>query len=307
MRPYPHPEGQELHMVSAKTPNDRAGSARNAPGRRTRYLCLLLCLTVLAGCDTMKTIFGTGEEEQKQAERSVEEIYNNALDLLQAGWYETAAKEFDEVERQYPYSVWATKAQLMAGYSHYKDGRYDEAVISLDRFIELHPGNRDAAYAYYLKALSYYEQISDVGRDQKMTRLALDAMREVVRRFPNSSYARDARLKLELSQDHLAGKDMAIGRYYQRRTDYLAAINRYRAVIERYQTTTHVPEALHRLTECYLALGITDEAQMSAAVLGHNFPGSRWYEDSYAMLDSRNLRPQRKESSWLSWMWDWAT
>ncbi|MPY76500.1 MAG: outer membrane protein assembly factor BamD [Alphaproteobacteria bacterium] len=294
-------------MVAAKTPNDRAGSARNAPGRLTRHLCLLLCLTVLAGCDTMKTIFGTGEEEHKHAERSVEEIYNNAMDLLQTGWYETAAKEFDEVERQHPYSVWATKAQLMAGYSHYKDGRYDEAIISLDRFIELHPGNRDAPYAYYLKALSYYEQISDVGRDQKMTRLALDAMREVVRRFPNSSYARDARLKLELSQDHLAGKDMAIGRYYQRRTDYLAAINRYRAVIERYQTTTHVPEALHRLTECYLALGITDEAQMSAAVLGHNFPGSQWYEDSYAMLDNRNLRPQRKESSWLSWMWDWAT
>lgn len=307
MRPYSYPEGQELHMVAAKTPNDRAGFARNAPGRLTRHLCLLLCLTVLAGCDTMKTIFGTGEEDQKRAERSVEEIYNNAMDLLQTGWYETAAKEFDEVERQHPYSVWATKAQLMAGYSHYKDGRYDEAIISLDRFIELHPGNRDAPYAYYLKALSYYEQISDVGRDQKMTRLALDAMREVVRRFPNSSYARDARLKLELSQDHLAGKDMAIGRYYQRRTDYLAAINRYRAVIERYQTTTHVPEALHRLTECYLALGITDEAQMSAAVLGHNFPGSQWYEDSYAMLDNRNLRPQRKESSWLSWMWDWAT
>jgi outer membrane protein assembly factor BamD len=195
----------------------------------------------------------------------------------------------------------------MAGYSHYQNQRYDEAIIALDRFIELHPGNRDAPYAHYLKALSYYEQISDVGRDQKMTRLALDAMREVVRRYPNTNYARDARLKFDLTQDHLAGKDMAIGRYYQRQTDYLAAINRYRAVIERFQTTTHVPEALHRLTECYLALGITDEAQMSAAVLGHNFPGSRWYDDSYALLDNRNLKPQRKENSWLSWLWDWAT
>jgi outer membrane protein assembly factor BamD len=195
----------------------------------------------------------------------------------------------------------------MSGYANYMNGKYDEAIISLDRFIELHPGNRDAPYAYYLKALSYYEQISDVGRDQKMTRLALNAMREVVRRFPNTAYARDARLKLDLARDHLAGKEMSIGRYYQRRDDYLAAINRYRSVIEQFQTTTHVPEALHRLTECYLALGITDEAQMSAAVLGHNFPGSRWYEDSYAILDNRDLQPQRKTDSWLSWMWDWAT
>jgi outer membrane protein assembly factor BamD len=295
-------------MVVVTMPPDRALSDRRAPGRLSRVLPLLLCLGLLAGCDTLKAaLIGTGDEEQKRLDRPVAEIYNNAMDLLENGWYETAAKEFDEVERQHPYSVWATKSQLMAGYSHYKNGKYDEAIISLDRFIELHPGNRDAPYAYYLKALSYYEQISDVGRDQKMTRLALEAMREVVRRFPNTSYARDARLKLELSLDHLAGKDMAIGRYYQHREDYLAAINRYRAVIERYQTTTHVPEALHRLTECYLALGITDEAQMSAAVLGHNFPGSRWYEDSYAVLDSRNLKPQRKANSWLSWLWDWAT
>lgn len=273
----------------------------------TRVLGLVACLAALSGCETMETIFGSVEQEQAQAERPVEEIYNNAMDLLETQWYETAAKEFDEVERQYPYSKWATRAQLMAGYAYYKEGRYDDAIIALDRFIELHPGNRDAPYAYYLKALSYYEQISDVGRDQKMTRLALNAMREVTRRFPNTAYARDARLKLDLSRDHLAGKDMSIGRYYQRRKDYLAAINRYRAVIENYQTTTHVPEALHRLTECYLALGITDEAQMSAAVLGHNFPGSDWYEDSYALLDSRDLRPQRKADSWLSWLWDWAT
>ena len=262
---------------------------------------------LLSGCETMEAIFGTGEEEQKQAERSVEEIYNNAMDLLQTGWYETAAQEFDEVERQYPYSVWATKAQIMSGYSYYIDEKYDEAIIALDRFIELHPGHRDTSYAYYLKAVSYYEQISDVGRDQKMTRLALTAIQEVIKRFPNTAYARDARLKLDLTRDHLAGKDMSIGRYYQKRGDYLAAINRYRAVIQNYQTTTHVPEALHRLTECYLALGITDEAQMSAAVLGHNFPGNRWYEDSYAMLETRNLNPRRKESSWLSWMWDWAS
>ncbi len=294
-------------MDSVKTPTDRTPSDRRVSGCWRRVLPVLLCLGLLAGCDTMKTIFGTGQEAQKRAERPVSEIYNHAMDLLETGWYETSAKEFDEVERLYPYSKWATKAQLMAGYSHYMDQKYDEAVISLDRFIELHPGNQDAPYAYYLKALCYYEQISDVGRDQKMTRLALDAMREVVRRFPNTTYARDARLKLELTRDHLAGKDMDIGRYYQRRGDYLAAINRYRLVIEQYQTTTHVPEALHRLTECYLALGITDEAQMSAAVLGHNFPGSQWYKDSYALLEQRNLKPQRKMDSWLSWLWDWAS
>jgi len=294
-------------MAAVEMLTDFASPGRRLPSRLSRVLCLIACVAMLSGCETMQTIFGTAEDEQKQVERPVEQIYNNAMDLLETQWYDTAAKEFDEVERQYPYSVWATRAQMMSGYAYYKNEQYDDAIISLDRFIELHPGNRDAPYAYYLKALSYYEQISDVGRDQKMTRLALDALREVSRRFPNTTYARDARLKLDLSRDHLAGKDMSIGRYYQRRDDYLAAINRYRAVIEQYQTTTHVPEALHRLTECYLALGITDEAQMSAAVLGHNFPGSAWYEDSYALLDNRNLKPQRKENSWLSWLWDWAT
>jgi outer membrane protein assembly factor BamD len=286
---------------------DRSTARRRRVGGWRRFACMLACLTALSACETMETIFGSVEEERAAADRPVEVIYNNAMDLLETQWYETAAGEFDEVERQYPYSKWATKAQLMSGYAYYMDGKYDEAIIALDRFIELHPGNRDAPYAYYLKALSYYEQISDVGRDQKMTRLALGAMREVSRRFPNTAYARDARLKLDLANDHLAGKEMSIGRYYQHREDYLAAINRYRAVIERYQTTTHVPEALHRLTECYLALGITDEAQMSAAVLGHNFPGNEWYEDSYALLENRNLKPQRKENSWLSWLWDWTT
>lgn len=294
-------------MNAVKTLNDCLSDRRPAAGRWRRFACLFACLAALSACESMESIFGSVEEDRKAAERPVEVIYNNAMDLLEAQWYESAATEFDEVERQYPYSKWATKAQLMSGYAYYMNGKYDEAIIALDRFIELHPGNRDAPYAYYLKALSYYEQISDVGRDQKMTLLALGAMREVTRRFPNTAYARDARLKLDLTRDHLAGKEMSIGRYYQHREDYLAAINRYRTVIERYQTTTHVPEALHRLTECYLALGITDEAQMSAAVLGHNFPGSEWYEDSYALLENRNLKPQRKENSWLSWLWDWAT
>ena len=254
----------------------------------------------------MDSIFGKPDEEKYKLPRTVEQIYNDAMDKLHAGWYEGAAEQFDEVERQFPYSAWATKSQLMAAYAQYLKNRYDEAIIALDRFIELHPGNRDVAYAYYLKALSYYEQISDVGRDQKMTQLALRSLKEVTRRFPKTPYARDARIKVDLTTDHLAGKEMNIGRYYQRKGELLAAINRFRTIIEKYQTTTHVPEALHRLTESYLALGITDEAQMAAAVLGHNYPGSSWYKDSYNLLEGKKLKPQKKEGSALSWMWDWA-
>jgi outer membrane protein assembly factor BamD len=217
-------------------------------------------------------------------ERPVEELYNRAMDKFNDANYRGAAADFDEVDRQHPYSVWATKAQLMSAYSLYQSQKYDEAMVALDRFIQLHPGNRDAAYAYYLKALCYYIQITDVGRDQKMTEQALKALDEVVRRFPESKYARDARLKIDLTRDHLAGKEMDIGRYYERQGQYLAAINRFRRVVDNYQTTTHVPEALHRLTESYLALGIVDEARTSAAVLGHNYPGSEWYQDSYALL-----------------------
>jgi outer membrane protein assembly factor BamD len=223
-----------------------------------------------------------------------------ALDAMQAGDYDEAARLFDEVERQHPYSEWASKAQLMAAYAFYQKNSYDEAVNALDRFIELHPGSPDVAYAYYLKAISYYEQISDVGRDQKATSDALNALEELVRRFPDSKYSRDAQLKIDLALDHLAGKHMEIGRFYQDRSEYLAAINRFRTVIERYQTTTHVPEALHRLVESYLAMGIVDEAKSTAAVLGHNFPGSEWYIDSYALLTGENLSPEESEGSWIS-------
>ncbi len=217
-------------------------------------------------------------------ERPVEELYNRAMDKFNDSNYRGATSDFDEVDRQHPYSVWATKAQLMSAYALYQSSKYDESVVALDRFIQLHPGNRDTAYAYYLKALCYYIQITDVGRDQKMTEQALKALDEVVRRFPDSKYARDARLKIDLTRDHLAGKEMDIGRWYERQGQYLAAINRFRRVVDNFQTTTHVPEALHRLTESYLALGIVDEARVSAAVLGHNYPGSEWYQDSYALL-----------------------
>jgi outer membrane protein assembly factor BamD len=240
-------------------------------------------------------------KKEVYVERPVEELYNRAMDKFNDSNYRGATTDFDEVDRQHPYSVWATKAQLMSAYSLYQASKYDQAVVDLDRFIQLHPGNRDAAYAYYLKALCYYVQITDVGRDQKTTEQALKALDEVNKRFPESKYARDARLKLDLTRDHLAGKEMEIGRYYERQGNYLAAINRFRRVVDNYQTTTHVPEALHRLTESYLALGIVDEAKTTAAVLGHNYPGSEWYVDSYALLTGvpqQNAAAQSK--GWVS-------
>ena len=262
------------------------------PARRALWLAAALLAPLAAGACT--------SDKNQYVERPPEDLYNAALDQMQSGKSVEAAKTFDEVERQHPYSSLATQSQLMSAYAYYKDNKYDDAINALDRFIQLHPGNPDAVYAYYLKGLCYYEQIVDVGRDQRVTELALETLNEVVTRYPNTPYARDARLKVDLARDHLAGKEMEIGRYYLNRQQYLAAINRFRRVIEQYQTTTHVPEALLRLTECYLALGVKDEAQAAAAVLGYNFPGSDWYQDSYNLLADANLKPQDKPDSWLS-------
>jgi outer membrane protein assembly factor BamD len=258
-------------------------------------LILLAAALILSAC---------GDKDDKPyAEAPVETLYNDALNELSRGDYVPSAKSFEEVERQHPYSVWATKAQLMAAFGYYQANKYEDALVALDRFIQLHPGNRDIAYAFYLRALCYYEQISDVARDQRMTELALQGLREVTTRFPETRYARDATLKIDLTIDHLAGKEMEIGRYYQKRNQYVAGINRYRTVIEKFQTTSHVPEALHRLTESYLALGVQQEAQMAAAVLGHNFPGSDWYAETYFLLEGQDLRPARREESWLRRFW----
>jgi outer membrane protein assembly factor BamD len=237
----------------------------------------VVLLTALTAC-------GGADKNKAYIEKPVDDLYNNAMDDLTAERYSRAAKTFGEVESQHPYSVWATKSQLMAIFASYEDGKYDEAILAADRFIQLHPGSPDIAYAYYVKAISYYIQIVDVGRDQKTTQLAVKALEDVVRRFPDSKYARDAKLKLDFTYDHLAGKEMEIGRFYLSKKDYLAAMNRFRRVIDNYQTTTHVPEALERLVECDLALGLTKEAQGNAAVLGYNYPGSHWYEDAYALV-----------------------
>ena len=210
----------------------------------------------------------------------------------------------DDVERQHPYSPWATRAQLMAAFAYYQDNEYDQAVIAAERFVQLHPGHKDTPYAFYLAAISYYEQIIDVGRDQKITELALRALNEVIRRYPKSEYSRDARLKVDLAHNHLAGREMEVGRFYQTRKQYSGAINRFRVVIEKYQTTSHVPEALHRLVETYLALGVIPEAQATAAVLGHNFPGSEWYQFSWSLLKGRNLEPEANDDSWISRTWN---
>jgi outer membrane protein assembly factor BamD len=230
--------------------------------------------------------------EEPYVERPIDELYNEAMDDLEAGDDKKAAKLFDEVERQHPYSSWASRAQLMAAYAHYRANEYDEAVSSLDRYIELHPANPDVPYAYYLKGLSYYEQISDIHRDQEMTEKAKQVFEELVNRYPDGEYARDARLKVDLCNDHLAGKEMVVGRYYLRRGYYLAAVNRFKTIIDKYQTTTHSPEALLRLTEAYTALGIGDEARKTAAVLGYNFPQSEWYADAYSLVGDGS-RPQQ--------------
>lgn len=227
-------------------------------------------------------------------------LYNRGLADLQTGSYKSAAKNFAEVERQYPYSKWATKSIIMQAYAFYQRNSYDDSVNAANRYITLHPGGKDAPYAYYLVALSNYEQIKDVQRDQSATRKALEAMEEVQRRFPDSPYAVDAGQRAQLARDHLAAKEMDVGRYYLKNGSYLAGINRFKTVVTDYQTTAQVPEALYRLAEGYMALGVTSEAQTAAAVLGHNFPSSQWYKDAYTLVSSDGQAPLENQESWIS-------
>jgi outer membrane protein assembly factor BamD len=248
-----------------------------------RFSCVLFLgitalLPLLSGC-------GSSDDTSKTAAAGpVDELYNNGVDALNARRFSTADDQFNAVEQNYPYSSWAVNAQLMSGYSAYLQNKYTDAIGTLDRFIQLHPAHRDIGYAYYLRALCYYEQIADIERDQKGTEQAMNALREVVTRFPDTSYARDAKLKIDLCVDHLAGKEMEIGRFYQKQHLYEAAIGRFQRVVDDFQTTNHVPEALARLTEIYLALGLKDQARQTAAVLGYNYPGNEWYSDTYAQL-----------------------
>jgi len=238
---------------------------------------IIIFLLTLVGCSG-------SEERPEYRERSLASIYNNAVYNLERGRVQQAAFEFDEVERQHPYSSWARRSMLMSAYAYYLQNKYDQAISTAQRFISLHPGNKNAVYAYYLIAQSYYERIQDVARDQRITELALESFVEVIRRYPETDYAKDSQMKVDLTQDHLAGKEMYIGRYYLEKKAFLAAINRFRIVTVDYQTTSHVPEALHRTVESYISMGLFDEAYKTASVLGHNFPESIWYKNSYELI-----------------------
>jgi outer membrane protein assembly factor BamD len=267
-------------------PNPMTAPSPRLSRSRGALLLPLLLLPLLGACSS-------SEDEDAQAldanQPPVEVIYNNALDALNDHNLPVANKQFDRVEQTYPYSTWAVNALLMQGYTQYQQNHYTDAIGTLDRFIQLHPAHRDIAYVYYLRGLCYYEQIADIQRDQKLTDQAMAALQEVVNRFPDSAYAKDAKLKIDLARDHLAGKEMEIGRWYEKQHLYTAAIGRFQRVVDNFQTTNHVPEALYRLTEIYLILGLPDQAKKTASVLGYNYPGSQWYQDSYNNLVDNNL------------------
>ena len=241
----------------------------------TLLFCCLLGLGLVTACSSAP---------EPEDNKSAEQLYNTAYKLLNKTSYQKAAETFEKVELEHPYSKWATKAKLMGAYAYYKDQKYDDAILSLDRFIKFHPGNKDIAYAYYLKALCYYEQITGVEKDQENTRLALQALRQVITRFPNTEYAKDASLKLELTYDHLAGKEMEVGRYYLNQENYLSALNRFSVVVNDYQMTSHIEEALYRQVEIYTILGLNKEAGQAFRVLEYNYPKSKWTVDARKVL-----------------------
>ncbi|WP_306250635.1 outer membrane protein assembly factor BamD [Parvularcula sp. IMCC14364] len=244
---------------------------------------LALGLAACSGNDT------DARDKFAYVERPVEALYQEAVDNMERRRFDEAILFFDEVERQHPYSSWARRAMLMSAFVKYEQTQYEDALADIERFLSIHPGNKDAPYAYYLRAMCHYERIRDVERDQDITRNALEALNDVMRRYPDTEYARDARLKLDMTYDHLAGKEMEVGRFYLRRNQHVAAINRFNNVVDNFQTTSHTEEALHRLVEAYLELGVLPEAQRHAAILGYNYPGGEWYEDTYRLFRSRNL------------------
>ncbi|MGY4451468.1 outer membrane protein assembly factor BamD [Bradyrhizobium sp. i1.3.1] len=255
----------------------------------------------LAGCGTGALWDKFTAKDDTFTEEPADKIYNEGLYLMnEKKDMKGANKKFEEVDRQHPYSDWARKSLLMSAYASYQGGDYDGCIGAATRYVTLHPGSPDAAYAQYLIAASHYDQIPDISRDQARTEKAIAALEEVNRKYPNSEYATSAKAKIEGARDQLAGKEMNVGRYYMQKRDYTAAINRYKAVVTQYQTTRHVEEALFRLTEAYMTIGIVAEAQTAAAVLGHNFPDSRWYKDAYNLVKSGGLEPSENQGSWMS-------
>jgi outer membrane protein assembly factor BamD len=265
-----------------------------------RAACGLVLLAVLSGCSSITNLFG-GDKDLMLADEPADRLYNEGVYLLnEKRDYKEAAKKFEEVDRQHPYSDWARKSLLMNAYAYYEAGAYEESITAGKRYLSLHPGSQDAAYAQYLIAASYFDQIPDVTRDQTRTERAIAALEEVGRKYPNSEYAAQAQRKIEVARDQLAAKEMNIARFYQQKKNFIGAINRFKIVVTQYQTTRHVEEALMRLTESYMALGIRHEAQTAAAVLGHNFPDSQWYKDAYNLVRSGGLEPHEDKGSWMS-------
>jgi outer membrane protein assembly factor BamD len=274
----------------------------SAGTRRLRLAASLIVLAIpLSGCGTGALWDKFFAKDDTFVDEPADKLYNEGLYLMNERHDPKAAsKKFEEVDREHPYSDWARKSLLLSAYAYYQAGDFDNCIGSATRYVTLHPGSPDAAYAQYLIAASHYDQIPDISRDQGRTEKAINALEEVVRKYPTSEYALAAKAKLEGARDQLAGKEMEIGRYYMQKRDYTAAINRFKRVVTQYQTTRHVEEALARLTECYLAIGIVGEAQTAAAVLGHNFPDSKWYKDAYNLVKSNGLEPSENQGSYIS-------
>ncbi len=276
-----------------------SGPSRRDGRALARVLALALLLAPLGGCAMLGDWFGS--KDDKVLDDPADKLYNQGLYLMnQKKDYKAAAKRFEEVDRQHPYSEWARKALLMSAFAYYESREYEDTINSAKRYVTMHPGSPDAAYAQYLIASSYFDQIPDVSRDQGRTEKAIQALEEVMRKYPNTEYAASAKKKLDIARDQLAGKEMETARYYLNKKDFTGAINRFKVVVTNYQTTRHVEEALTRLTESYMALGIVDEAQTAAAVLGHNFPDSRWYKDAYELVRAGGLEPRENQGSWMS-------
>ncbi|GGE42409.1 outer membrane protein assembly factor BamD [Agaricicola taiwanensis] len=262
-----------------------------------RVVAVLTVAVSLSAC----SIFGEKDEDAVVLpDEPADKLYNEGLYYVNEGNYNKAAEKFEEVDKQHPYTEWARKSLVMVAYSHYAQGNYDDAITNARRYLALHPGSEDAAYAQYILAMSYYNEIPDISRDQQRTQRALLALQEIADKYPNSEYAEPARQRIVVARDQLAGKEMEVGRYYLNQRNYIGAINRFRSVISDYQKTRHVEEALARVAEANMALGIVDEAQTAAAVLGHNFPDSQWYQDTYKLVQSRGLEPRENKESWIS-------
>ncbi len=291
----------KLGLIGIRCHGSKSGSVRR-PNLQIVLLRLALLLPlapIVAGCSTWNSWFE--KEEAVAPDEPADRLYNEGVYLLnETKDYKESAKKFEEVDRQHPYSEWARKSLLMSAFAYYQAKQYEELIAASKRYISLHPGSSDAAYAMYLVGASYFDQIPDVGRDQGRTEKAILALEEVVRKFPESEYASAARRKIDGGRDQLAAKEVAVGRYYQNKKNVIGAINRFKVVVTQYQTTRQVEEALMRLTECYMTLGIIDEAQTAAAVLGHNFPDSVWYKDAYQLVKNSGFEPAENSGSWIS-------